>query len=170
MTDVEPPAGDAAAGSGAGAPGAPTPEASTGEPSPPAASPPASPGTSPAPFTAAQRWLARLACVAALGVVVLLLLGGLDSLTVLLVGVLGLAVTLAALWWFLSRRGPVRWACAVVAVAVPVAVTVFYVVRHQLWLIVLVLLLAATATAAARAAGGPGGPGAGGRGGPAVVE
>ncbi|MFE3107334.1 diacylglycerol/lipid kinase family protein [Kitasatospora indigofera] len=152
MSDVEPPARDAAAGSGAGAPGAPTPEASAGEPSPPAASPPASPGTSPAPFTAAQRWLARLACVAALGVVVLLLLGGLDSLTVLLVGVLGLAVTLAALWWFLSRRGPVRWACAVVAVAVPVAVTVFYVVRHQLWLIVLVLLLAATATAAARAA------------------
>ncbi|MCX5215128.1 diacylglycerol kinase family protein [Kitasatospora sp. NBC_00240] len=152
MTDVEPPARNGAERPGAGTPGAPTPGAPTPAASTVATSTAGSAGAAAPPVTAAQRWLARLACAAALGVVVLLLLGGLTSLAVLLVGVLGLAATLAALWWFLSNRGPLRWACAVVAVAVPVAVTVYYVVRHQLWVIVLVLVLAATAAAAARAA------------------
>lgn len=105
-----------------------------------------------APVTAAQRWLARLACAAALGAVTMIVIGGRSSLAVLTVGVLGVAVTIAALWWFLSTRTPLRWACVSVAVAVPLAVVAFYVYRRQLWEISLALLLTATAVATARGA------------------
>ncbi|MFE2872428.1 diacylglycerol/lipid kinase family protein [Embleya sp. NPDC059259] len=103
-------------------------------------------------MTPAQRRLARLAFAAALGVVAMLIIGGFRSLSVLIVGVLGLAVTLAALWGFLSNRSPLRWVCLTLAFAVPIAVIVFYIARHQLWEIVVTLLLVALAVAAARAA------------------
>lgn len=106
----------------------------------------------PATVTAPQRWLARLAYVAALAAVLLLLLGGRSSLAVLAVGVLGLMFTLAGVWWFLSRRGLVRWLAAVLAVASPTVVIVLYISRNLLWAVVLVVLLAATSAASARAA------------------
>ena len=65
-------------------------EAITGGPAP-------GPGSQPPPATRGQRWLARLAFVAAIAaVVVLLLFGGLRSITALLLGFVGLAVTCAA--------------------------------------------------------------------------
>lgn len=102
--------------------------------------------------TAAERWLARLAYTSALAAVLLLVIGGRSSLAVLTVGVLGLMLTLAGVWWFLSRRGLVRWLSAVLAVASPTVVIVVYVSRDLLWAVVLVALLAATSVAAARAA------------------
>jgi diacylglycerol kinase family enzyme len=100
----------------------------------------------------AQRWLARLALVAAAGAVVALLAGGRNSLVVLTVGVLGVAAALAGLWWFLSNQGVLRWVGATVAVAGPVAMTAFYVARGQLVPVLVVLLLATVAGTAARAA------------------
>ncbi|MGZ4617064.1 MAG: diacylglycerol/lipid kinase family protein, partial [Actinomycetes bacterium] len=75
-----------------------------------------------------------------------------QSLGVLVVGVLGLGVMFAAIWWFLSRRGLVRWIAAAVAVAAPLVVIVVYLTQSLLWEIVLFLLLVAIATAAGRAA------------------
>ena len=110
------------------------------------------PGTL-ARVTGGQRWLARLAFAAALaGAVVLLLAGGLKSITALLLGAAGLALTCAAAWWFLAHRGLVRWLAAAVLVAAPVAVIVVYVATGLLWEIALSVMLAAAAVAAGRAA------------------
>ena len=106
----------------------------------------------PMTVTASQRWLARLAYLAALAAVLVLVIGGRASVAVLTVGVLGLGLTLAGVWWFLSNRGIVRWLSAAMAVASPIVVIVLYVSRHLLWAVVLFALLAAAAVAAARAA------------------
>ena len=102
--------------------------------------------------TASQRWLARLAFIAALAAVLVLLIGGRSSVAVLSVGVLGLGLTLAGIWWFLSNRGVVRWVAAAVAIASPIVVIVLYTSRDLLWAVVLVVALAAAAAASARAA------------------
>jgi diacylglycerol kinase family enzyme len=99
-----------------------------------------------------QRWLARLAYLAAFAAVLVLVIGGRASLAVVTVGVLGLALTLAGIWWFLSNRGALRWLAAALAVASPIVVVVLYISRGLLWAVVLVGLLVATASAAARAA------------------
>jgi diacylglycerol kinase family enzyme len=104
------------------------------------------------PVTASQRWLARLAYLAAFAAVLMLVIGGRSSLAVLIVGVLGLGLTLAGVWWFLSNRGPVRWLSAAVALASPIVVIALYISRNVLLEIVLVVLLAAIAVAAARSA------------------
>jgi Diacylglycerol kinase catalytic domain len=114
-------------------------------------------GGAPAQATRAQRWLARLAFTAAFAaVVVVLLSGALKSVTALLLGFAGLAITCAAAWWFLSNRGIVRWLACAVLVAAPVAVIVVYVVAGLLWEIALSVVLAAAAVAAGRAALAPG--------------
>jgi len=106
----------------------------------------------PLPVTASHRWLARLAFFAAALLVLVLLFGGLSSIAVLLVGVLGLMLTLAGLWWFLSNRGLVRWLSAALAVASPTVVVLLYISRDLLWAVVLVAVLAVTAAGAARTA------------------
>jgi diacylglycerol kinase family enzyme len=106
-----------------------------------------------APVTRGQRWLARLAFAAALAAVaVLLLAGGLKSITALVLGFAGLAIICAAAWWFLAHRGLARWLAAVVLVAAPVAVIVVYIVAGLLWEIALSAVLAAAAVAAGRKA------------------
>jgi diacylglycerol kinase family enzyme len=110
------------------------------------------PGT-PVPVTRRQRWLARLAFAAALAaVVVLLVAGGLKSVTALLLGLAGLAIVCAAAWWFLAHRGIGRWLAAGLLVAAPVAVIVVYVAAGLLWEIALSVVLAIVAVAAGRAA------------------
>jgi hypothetical protein len=103
--------------------------------------------------TGSQRWLARLAFAAAIAAVaVLLLSGGLKSITALLLGFAGLAVACAAAWWFLANRGIVRWLALVVLAAAPVSVIVVYIVAGLLWEVALAVVLAAAAVAAGRAA------------------
>ena len=116
------------------------------------------PGGRPA-ATRGQRWLARLAfAAAAAAVVVLVLAGALRSVTALLAGLAGLAITCAAAWWFVTHRGPLRWLAFALLVAAPVAVIVVYVVAGLLWEIALSVVLAAIAVAAGRAALRSGGP------------
>jgi diacylglycerol kinase family enzyme len=102
-----------------------------------------------------QRWLARLAFLAAFGSVVVLLAGGRGSLAVLAVGILGLATALAGMWWFLAHRGVARWCAAALVIGALVAVLVFYTSRGLLLDVVLALLLGAVAGAAGRAALAP---------------
>ena len=107
----------------------------------------------PAPVaTTAERWLARLAFLAAAGSVLALLSGGRGSIVVLAIGVLGLALALAGVWWFLSTRGVLRWLAAGLVVAATVGVVVFYIAQDRLLDIVVALVLAAVASSAGRAA------------------
>jgi diacylglycerol kinase family enzyme len=58
----------------------------------------------------------------------------------------------AALFWFLLRRGPLRWLALAVAVAAPVAVLVVFAADRLLWVAVLAACLLAAGVAAAHAA------------------
>ncbi len=103
------------------------------------------------PATAAQRWLARLALLAMLGALVLVVLGGTKSLGILIACVIGLAVTIAGVWWFMTNRGVLRWLAAVVVVATPV-LALLYAARRLEWTVIVVVALAAIAVVAGRAA------------------
>lgn len=86
---------------------------------------------------ATQRWAARIALGAA-GLSVLLPLGvaGPTSVLLLLGALLGVAVTLAALWWVLTRRGAARVAAGLLAVAAPTAVLWWFAVVNLLWVVI----------------------------------
>ncbi|WP_369172668.1 diacylglycerol kinase family protein [Streptomyces sp. R28] len=75
----------------------------------------------------AQRWAARTALAAAgLAVLVPLAYGGVGGVLLLVAGAAGLGLSAVAVWWTLTLRGPVRWAAAVVALAVPAAVVALF--------------------------------------------
>jgi diacylglycerol kinase family enzyme len=83
--------------------------------------------------TRSQRWLALLTFVLlALTIVLVVVLAGLKSLSLLAVGVVGVAVSLASAYAFLSRRGVLRWVAFAVFVLAPVAVIVVYGVQDLL--------------------------------------
>ncbi len=105
------------------------------------------------PGTRSQSWLARLSFVIALlAIVVVAAAAGLRSLAMLAVGLGAAAVSLAAAFWFLSRRGVLRWLSLAVFVAAPVAVIVVYALHSLLWVALVAaagwLLAAVTARAA----------------------
>lgn len=91
---------------------------------------------------ARQRWAARGALAAA-GIAVLLplLFGGVASLLLVAVGVFGTAVTVAALWWVLTLRGPARAAAVALAAATPAAVIWFFAAENLLWVVFVSLVL-----------------------------
>ena len=84
--------------------------------------------------TPAQRWLARLSFVlVAAAIVILVLFAGLRSLAMLAVGGAAAVVSLAAAYFFLSRRGILRWLSLAVFVLAPIAVIVVFAFRGVLW-------------------------------------
>ena len=86
------------------------------------------------PATRPQRWLARLSFLWALAAVAIpAVFAGLTSIAMLGLGLGAAAVTLAAAYLFLSRRGARRWLSLVVSVAAPVAVIVVYAFAALLW-------------------------------------
>ncbi|MFE0251142.1 diacylglycerol/lipid kinase family protein [Streptomyces sp. NPDC059010] len=114
-------------------------------------------GTAGRPRAAAQRWAARLALlVAAAAIALLLASAGVRSLTLLVVGVAGLAATAAALWWALSRHGTARALAAALAVLLPLAVLVGYATVGLLWAVLATLALWLLAALIGRAALGAG--------------
>jgi diacylglycerol kinase family enzyme len=103
--------------------------------------------------TRSQRWLARLSFVlAGLTVVLVVVLAGLKSLPMLAVGLAGAVVSLGAAYFFLSRRGVLRWVSFAVFVLAPVAVIVAYAFKDLLAVAVVLaagwLLASMTARAA----------------------
>jgi diacylglycerol kinase family enzyme len=102
----------------------------------------------------AQRWLARLALVAAAAAVLVPLaaIGFRASLAVTITGVVGLALTAAGVWWALTNKGLVRWLALALAVLAPLVVLVLYTSRGLLWVVLVALGLLAVAVAAGRAA------------------
>ncbi len=115
---------------------------------------PSSDGRAPAGRpTRSQAWLARSAFGAAfLAAAVLVGFAGLRSLAMVLVGACGVAVFVAAVYWFLARRGVLRWAAAAVAVVAPITVVVLFVRAGLLWVALVSLFLAVIARIAAHAA------------------
>lgn len=103
-----------------------------------------------------RRRLARasLGCAAA-AVVVLGVFAGLRAFAVLAVGLAGLVVTAAALWWVLSRRGVLRYAALLLMIAAPVLVLVAYTRARLTWVVLLSGALWLLAAGAGRAALGP---------------
>jgi diacylglycerol kinase family enzyme len=84
--------------------------------------------------TRSQCWLARLSFVLAfLAVGVVLVFAGLKSIAMLGVGLAAAAVSLAAAFSFLSRRGVLRWLSLAVFVLAPIAVIVVYAFAALLW-------------------------------------
>jgi diacylglycerol kinase family enzyme len=104
--------------------------------------------------TVAQRWLARLALVAAAGAVLVapVVAGLRQSIALVLVGLVGLTLTLAGVWWALTNKGLVRWLTTAVAVLAPLVVLVLYMRRGLLWVVLVAFGLLALAVVAGRAA------------------
>jgi hypothetical protein len=104
--------------------------------------------------TVAQRWLARLALVAA-GAAVLVPLAAIGfkaSLAVAITGVVGLGLASAGVWWALTHKGLARWLAVAVAVAAPLVVVVLYTSRGLLWVVLVAIGLLVLAVVAGRAA------------------
>jgi diacylglycerol kinase family enzyme len=101
-----------------------------------------------------QRWLARLALVTAAAAVLMppLVAGFRQSVALVLVGLAGLALTAAAVWWALAHKGLVRALAVALAVATPLTVLVLYTSARLTWVVLLALGLLALAVAAGRAA------------------
>ncbi|TPQ18776.1 diacylglycerol kinase [Streptomyces sporangiiformans] len=91
---------------------------------------------------ARQRWAARSALVAA-ALAVMLPLGyaGAGSLLLIALGVLGTGLTVAALWWVLTHRGPARVAAGALALVTPATVVGFFAAAQLLWVPVVSLAL-----------------------------
>jgi diacylglycerol kinase family enzyme len=97
-----------------------------------------------------RRWCAWAAfALVGIAVAILLAFAGPRSLWLVLLTVGAVVVVVAAVYWFLLQRGPVRWLAFALAVGTPVAVLVVFAVDQLL----LVAVGAAVALAAGVAAG-----------------
>jgi diacylglycerol kinase family enzyme len=78
------------------------------------------------PGTRWRPWLARLSPAFALGaVLILVVFAGLKSVTMLIMGLVAAGMTLAAAFFFLSRRGVVRWLSLAPFIVAPIAAYAF---------------------------------------------
>jgi Diacylglycerol kinase catalytic domain len=103
--------------------------------------------------SAGRRWAARGAVLAAIaGVLTPAIYAGLRSLPLLLIGVVGVSVSLAGAWLGLTHRGVGRLAGSVVAVLAMLGVIVVYAFAEFLHIVVLSVALVLIAGIAARAA------------------
>ena len=101
----------------------------------------------------AQHWLARLSFVlVGLAVVFVAVFAELRSFTMLAVGLVGAAVSLAAAFFFLSRRGVWRWLSLAVFVLTPIAVIAVFAFRNLLWVAVVAAAIWLLASMTARLA------------------
>ncbi len=84
--------------------------------------------------TPAQRWLARLSfMLVGLAIVILLVFAELKSLAMFAVGLAAAVVGVAAAYFFLSRRGIVRWLSLGILALAPIAVIVVFAIGGVLW-------------------------------------
>ena len=101
----------------------------------------------------AQHWLARLSFLfVGLAVAFVAVFAELKSFTMLAVGLVGAAVSLAAAFFFLSRRGVWRWLSLAVFVLTPIAVIAVFALRNLLWVAVVAAAIWLLASMTARLA------------------
>ena len=102
---------------------------------------------------AGRRWAARCALLAvAAALLIPLMFAGLHSLVLLGVGLIGLGVIAAGLWWALTHRGAARIAGTVVAALALLGVVIAYIAARFFWVTALSAALLLLAGVAARAA------------------
>ncbi|MFD7708058.1 diacylglycerol/lipid kinase family protein [Streptomyces sp. NPDC059786] len=100
-----------------------------------------------------QRWLARLSlAAAAASVLVLAVFAGLRTFALLAVGLIGLALTAAGVWWTLTRRGVLRVLAVLLILASPAWVVVTYTRAELAWVVATAGGLWLVAAGAGRAA------------------
>ncbi|WP_079177948.1 diacylglycerol/lipid kinase family protein [Streptomyces mangrovisoli] len=88
------------------------------------------------PLHRRQRWAARAALTAvALAVLLPLVRSGAGGLVLLVAAPVALALTAAALWWVLSRRGAARAGAVLLAVAAPVTLITVFAAQNLLWVL-----------------------------------
>ncbi|MCI3245160.1 diacylglycerol/lipid kinase family protein [Streptomyces spinosisporus] len=103
--------------------------------------------------TPGQRRPARASLAAATAsVLVLAVFAGLKTFGLLAVGLAGTVMTVAAVWWLLTRRGPSRLFAALLAVGAPVWVVVSYTSAHLAWVVAVAGALWVPALGAGRSA------------------
>ncbi|EPD62446.1 acylglycerol kinase family protein [Streptomyces sp. HGB0020] len=103
--------------------------------------------------TPGQRRPARASLAAATAsVLVLAVFAGLKTFGLLAVGLAGTVMTVAAVWWLLTRRGPSRLFAALLAVGAPVWVVVSYTSAHLAWVVAVASALWVPALGAGRSA------------------
>jgi diacylglycerol kinase family enzyme len=103
--------------------------------------------------TRGQRWLARLSFVlVGAAIVILAVFAELKSLAMLAIGLAAAVVSLAAAYFFLSRRGILRWLSLAVFVLAPIAVIVVFAFRGVLWVAIVSAAVWLLASMTARAA------------------
>ena len=96
-----------------------------------------------------RRWCARASlALVVLAFAVLLAFAGRRGVWLLVLTAATAAVVVAALYWFLLLRGPLRWLALAVAVAAPVGVLVLFAVDRLLWVAVTAGAIWAVAIAA----------------------
>src|SRR5262252_9612418 len=103
--------------------------------------------------TRSQRWLAWLSFgLAGLAVVILVVFAGLRSFAMLAVALVGAVLTLTAAYFFLSRRGLLRWVSLLVVVLSPIGVIVAHAIAGLLWVAILAVAVWVLAGVTARLA------------------
>lgn len=101
----------------------------------------------------ARIWQARASlALAVLAAALLLSFAGEGGGWLVVLTAAAVVVVLAAGFWFLQQRGLLRWVALALALAVPLAVLVLFVVQDLLWVAVLAAALLAAAVLAARTA------------------
>jgi diacylglycerol kinase family enzyme len=105
------------------------------------------------------RWLARAAFVLVFAAAAVMIgFADLGSLAMVAVGAAGACVMLAGGYWFLARRGVVRWLALGVMILAPVAVLVVFAVHRILWVGIVAVALVVLALITARRALAPAAP------------
>jgi len=103
-----------------------------------------------------QRWLARLSFLLMAGALtVLIVFAGWHSFGVIGFTLLGICVSVAGAYWFLARRGILRWAAFALAIFAPIGVAVLFARYNHLWVALAVIAILLAAASAARGAMGP---------------
>ncbi|QES46052.1 diacylglycerol kinase [Streptomyces venezuelae] len=105
------------------------------------------------PTTTQRRWLARASLASILAAVLTLgVFAGARTFGLLAVGLVGLVLVAAGLWWSLAKQGALRVLAVVLTVGAPVWVLVAYTRAHLTWVAVLAVALWLLAVATGRAA------------------
>src|SRR6201995_4454957 len=105
-----------------------------------------------------RRWLARASFALVLAAVALVIaVAGGGSLTLVAFAVIGVCAVLAGAYWFLARRGVLRWIALVLVVAAPVLILVAYAFARLLWVAIVAVALMVLAAGIGRTALSTGG-------------
>ena len=97
------------------------------------------------------RWLARAAFVLMFAAAAVMIgFADLASLAMVAVGAVGACLMLAGGYWFLARRGVVRWLAFGVMILAPIAVLVVFALHRILWVGIVAVALVVLAIITAR--------------------